>query len=43
MQLDAIGDAAVTVEHHRPGELGDLASAQAGFDRQRIMIRSRSA
>ena len=33
-QLDHVADLAGRVEHHVPGQLGDLASPQAGFDRQ---------
>jgi hypothetical protein len=34
VQLDAIGDPSVGVEHHGPGQLGDLTGAQTGFNRQ---------
>ena len=33
VQLDVIRDPSVAVEHHRPGQLGDLAGAQSSFDR----------
>jgi hypothetical protein len=41
VQLDAIGDAAVSVEHHRPGQLGDLAARSPALTDSRIMTRSR--
>ena len=34
VQLDAIADPSVGIEYHRPGQLGDLAGAEAGSDRQ---------
>ena len=34
MQFDTIGEPAVGVEHHGPGQLGDLAGAEPGSDRQ---------
>lgn len=32
MQLDAVGDVALRVEHHRPSQLGDLTGAETGLD-----------
>jgi hypothetical protein len=40
-QLNAIGNASVGVEHHRPSQLSDLAGAQAGVTDSRITTRSR--
>jgi hypothetical protein len=34
VELDVACDAALGVDHHQPGQLGDLAAAQAGLDRQ---------
>ena len=33
-QLDHVADFAGGIDHHVPGQLGDLASPQAGLDRQ---------
>jgi hypothetical protein len=33
VQLDPIRNARLRIEQHRPGQLGDLAGAQSGFDR----------
>src|SRR5205823_2234754 len=32
IQLDVIRDTTVRIEQHWPGQLGDLASAQSGFE-----------
>jgi len=34
VKLDMARDAALGVDHHRPCQLGDLAGAKAGLDRQ---------
>ena len=34
VQLDAMTDSSISIEHHRPSQLGDLAGTQTGFDRQ---------
>src|ERR1700681_3622464 len=35
VQLDHVGDTAVEIKQHRPGEVGDLAGSQAGLERER--------